>query len=113
VAPPYDVISPDAHRRLLSRDPRNVVRLDFPEDEPGDAPDERYRRAAHLLSSWRSDGTLRRDPRPAFYPYEQTYTLPGTDRTATRRGIFARVALEALGHGSGIRAHERTLAEPR
>lgn len=113
VAPPYDVISPETHRRLLSRDPRNVVRLDFPEDEAGDEPDERYRRAAHLLSAWRSDGTLRRDPRPALYPYEQTYTLPGTDRTATRRGIFARVGLEALGRGSGIRAHERTLAEPR
>ena len=113
VAPPYDVISPDAHRRLLAKDPHNVVRLDFPEDEAGDEPDERYRRAARLLSSWRSDGTLRRDPRPALYPYEQTYTLPGTDRTATRRGIFARVGLETLGGGSGIRAHERTLAEPR
>ena len=39
-----------------------MVRLDFPEDEAGDEPDERYRRAAHLLSAWRSDGTLRRDP---------------------------------------------------
>jgi uncharacterized protein (DUF1015 family) len=113
VAPPYDVISPEAHRRLLARDPRNVVRLDFPEDQAGDEPDERYRRAAHLLSAWRSDGTLRRDPRAALYPYEQTYTLPGTDRTATRRGVFARVALEPFGRESGIRAHERTLAEPR
>ena len=113
VAPPYDVISPETHRRLLERDSRNVVRLDFPADEPGDEPDERYRRAAHLLSSWRQDGTLRRDVRPALYPYEQTYTLPGTNRTATRRGIFAGVRLEPLGHGSGIRAHERTLAEPR
>ena len=113
VAPPYDVISPEIHRRLLARDSRNVVRLDFPEDQPGDEPEERYRRAARLLSSWRSDGTLRRDPRPALYPYEQLYAIPGTDRTATRRGILARVALEPLGSGSGIRAHERTLAEPR
>ena len=113
VAPPYDVISPEAHRRLLAREPRNVVRLDFPEDQAGDEPDERYRRAAHLLSAWRSDGTLRRDPRAALYPYEQTYTLPGTDRTATRRGVFARVVLEPFGAESGIRAHERTLAEPR
>ena len=113
VAPPYDVISPEAHRRLLAREPRNVVRLDFPEDQAGDEPDERYRRAAHLLSAWRSDGTLRRDPRAAIYPYEQTYTLPGTDRRATRRGVFARVVLEPFGPDSGIRAHERTLAEPR
>jgi uncharacterized protein (DUF1015 family) len=113
VAPPYDVISPEAHRHLLARDPRNVVRLDLPEDQAGDQPDERYRRAAHLLSAWRSDGTLRRDVRPALYPYEQTYTIPGTDRTATRRGVFARVVLEPFGPDSGVRAHERTLAEPR
>jgi uncharacterized protein (DUF1015 family) len=113
VAPPYDVISPEAHRRLLARDPRNVVRLDLPEDQAGDPPDERYRRAAHLLSAWRSDGTLRRDVRPALYAYEQTYRIPATDRSATRRGVFARVGLEPFGPASGIRAHERTLAEPR
>src|SRR6185503_8920850 len=113
VAPPYDVISPAAHRALLARDPRNVVRLDLPEDAAGDPPDERYRRAARVLSGWRIDGTLRRDPRPALYPYEQTYRIPGTDRTATRRGIFARVGLEAFGPDAGIRPHERTLAEPR
>jgi uncharacterized protein (DUF1015 family) len=113
VAPPYDVIAPDEHRRLLARDQHNVVRLDLPEEQPGDPEDERYRRAARLLSDWRSDGTLRRDPRPALYPYEQTYRVPGTDRSATRRGLFARVVLEPFGPTSGIRAHERTLAEPR
>src|SRR5690349_18935562 len=35
VAPPYDVISQDERRRLAARDPRNVVRLDLPQDEPG------------------------------------------------------------------------------
>jgi uncharacterized protein (DUF1015 family) len=113
VAPPYDVISPEAHRALLARDARNVVRLDLPEKEPGDPEDERYRRAARTLSEWRVDGTLRRDPRAALYPYEQTYRVPGTERMATRRGVFARVGLEPFGPGSGIRAHERTLAEPR
>jgi uncharacterized protein (DUF1015 family) len=113
VAPPYDVISPEEHKRLLARDPRNVVRLDLPHDEAGDPADERYRRAGRTLSAWRSDGTLRRDPRPAFYAYEQRYVIPGTDREATRRGVFARVGLEEFGPTSGIRAHERTLAEPR
>jgi uncharacterized protein (DUF1015 family) len=66
-----------------------------------------------LLSQWRSDGTLRRDPRPSLYAYEQTYRVPGTDREAVRRGVFARVGLEPLGPGSGVRAHERTLSGPR
>src|SRR4029450_14009559 len=87
-APPYDVISPEAHRRLLARDPRNVVRLDLPEAEPGDPEDERYRRAAHTLTQWRLDGTLHRDPRPALYAYEQTYRVPGSERIGTRRGVF-------------------------
>jgi uncharacterized protein (DUF1015 family) len=113
VAPPYDVIGPDEHRRLLARDPRNVVRLDLPVVEPGDEPDDRYRRAARLLSTWRSDGTLHRDPRPALYAYEQTYRVPGTSDERVRRGVFARVHLERFGPGSGIRPHERTMAEPR
>ena len=113
VAPPYDVIGPEEVRELLARDPRNVVRLDLPIAEPGDEPDERYRRAARLISTWRSDGTLHRDPRPALYPYEQSYTIPGTAEERVRRGVFARVGLEAFGPESGIRPHERTLAEPR
>ena len=113
VAPPYDVIGPDEVRKLLARDPRNVVRLDLPIGEPGDEPDERYRRAARLISTWRSDGTLHRDPRPALYAYEQAYTIPGTAEERVRRGVFARVGLEPFWPDSGIRPHERTLAEPR
>src|SRR5262245_16191221 len=63
VAPPYDVIDPERHARLLARDPRNAVRLDLPTVEAGDEPDDRYRRAARTLAAWRSDGTLRKDPR--------------------------------------------------
>ncbi len=41
VAPPYDVLSEHDRRRLFARNPKNVVRLDAPGDEPGDADDER------------------------------------------------------------------------
>jgi uncharacterized protein (DUF1015 family) len=113
VSPPYDVISPDQQKKLLARDPRNVVRLDFPPVEPGDQPDDRYRRAAKTLAAWRSDGTLHKDPRPAVYAYEQAYRVPGTAIDRTQRGFFARLRLEPFGPGSGVRPHERTLAAPR
>ncbi|HEX5823347.1 MAG TPA: DUF1015 domain-containing protein [Candidatus Limnocylindrales bacterium] len=113
VAPPYDVLSVDDRARLLARHPRNVVRLDAPSDEAGDEADERYRRAARTLAAWRSDGTLHRDPRAAIYVSEQVYRVPGTDLERTQRGFFGRLRLEPLESGSGVLAHERTLAGPR
>ena len=113
VAPPYDVIGAAEHERLLARHPANVVRLDLPRDEPGDEPDDRYRRAARTLAGWRSDGTLHKDPHPSIYVYEQTYRVPGTDIARTQRGFFARLRLEAFGPGAGVLPHERTLAGPR
>ncbi len=113
VAPPYDVIGPAEHERLLARHPANVVRLDLPAAEPRDEPDDRYRRAARVLAGWRSDGTLHKDPHPSIYVYEQTYRVPDTDVSRTQRGFFARIRLEPFGPGSGVLPHERTMSGPR
>ena len=113
VAPPYDVIGPAEQRRLLDRHPKNVVRLDLPTLEPGDEPDDRYRRAARTLAAWRSDGTLHKEARPSIYVYEQTYRVPGSGVERTQRGFFGRLKLEAFGPGSGVLPHERTLEAPR
>jgi uncharacterized protein (DUF1015 family) len=113
VAPPYDVIGPEEHARLLARHDANVVRLDLPEDGPGDEPDDRYRRAARTLAAWRSGGVLRKDPHPSIYVYEQAYRVPGTDVERTQRGFFARVRLGPFGRETGVLAHERTLSGPK
>jgi uncharacterized protein (DUF1015 family) len=109
-APPYDVIGPAEYERLLARHPANIVRLDRPTEEDGDAPDDRYRRAARTLAAWRSDGTFRKDRHPSIYVYEQAYRVPGTDVMRTQRGFFARLRLERFGPDSGVRPHERTLS---
>ena len=113
VSPPYDVIGPDLHRELLARHSRNAVRLDLPTAEPREDPDERYRRAARTLAAWRQDGTLRKDPRPSVYVYEQAYRVPGTEVDRTQRGFFARLRIEPFGPGSGVLPHEKTLAGPK
>jgi uncharacterized protein (DUF1015 family) len=113
VAPPYDVIGPERHRELLARHPRNAVRLDLPEVVPGEDPDERYRRVARTLTAWRSDGALRKDPKPSVYAYEQTYRVPGTGLERTRRGFLARLRIEPFGPGSSVLPHERTLSGPK
>ena len=113
VAPPYDVLSDQDQDRLKARHPKNVIRIDAPMVEPGDAEDDRYRRAARTLAAWRSDGTFRKDPRPSIYVYEQTYRVPGTTTERTQRGFFARLRLEPFEPGSGVLPHERTLAGAR
>lgn len=113
VSPPYDVISATEQQALLARDSHNVVRLDLPADEPGDGPDDRYRRAARTFAAWRSDGSFHKDPKPSLYAYEQTYRVPGTDVARTQRGFFGRLRLEPFGPGSGVLPHERTLSGPK
>ncbi|HEY3523492.1 MAG TPA: DUF1015 domain-containing protein [Candidatus Limnocylindrales bacterium] len=113
IAPPYDVISPARQDELLARDPRNVIRVELPPSEPGEEPDAQYRRAARTLAEWRSDGTLRKDPRASLYVYEESYCPPGDASPRTQRGIFARLRLEPFGPDSGVRRHERTLSGPK
>jgi uncharacterized protein (DUF1015 family) len=112
LAPPYDVISPALRDALLARGPHNVVRLELPEERPGDAsPAERYARAAATLAAWRAAGLLALDPRPAFYLYHQAFEWRGSRHV--RRGFFVLVRLESPGPAAAIRPHERTLAAPR
>ena len=111
--PPYDVIGAELHKTLLGRHPANAVRLDLPEAQAGEEPEERYRRAARTLAGWRVDGTVRKDPMPSIYAYEQTYRVPGGDQVRMQRGFFARLRLEELVPGSGVLPHERTLSAPK
>ena len=111
VAPPYDVISTAERAELAARDPHNVVRLILPEGE-GDA---KYGNAARILAEWTSSGALVRDPEPAFYRYDQTFTPPGApegSRPITRRGFLALVKLVPLS-ARIVLPHERTLSGPK
>jgi uncharacterized protein (DUF1015 family) len=66
------------------------------------APDEApFTHAARLLQLWKSRGVLARDPRPAFYVWEQK------SAGAPRRGLVAGVRLRADGAGE-LRPHEKT-----
>jgi uncharacterized protein (DUF1015 family) len=110
VAPPYDVISAGEREALAARSPYNVVRLILPEGEG----DSKYARAGELLSRWREDGVLVRDPEPAFYRYDQTFVPPGGrgGPTLTRRGFLALVRLVPFADAI-VLPHERTLSGPK
>ncbi|MCA1689038.1 MAG: DUF1015 domain-containing protein [Actinobacteria bacterium] len=105
VAPPYDVIDADQRAALVAQSPFNAVEIDLPEGE------DRYRKAAALLETWRLDGVVAQDAEPALFALTQDYTGPdGAQRT--RQGFFARVRVTDYGPGR-IRPHERTHPGPK
>lgn len=102
VAPPYDVISPEARERLRARSPHNVVRLTLPDSEE---------QAARDLAAWRASGVLVRDEAPAAWALAQEYV--GPDGVARRReGIVASLRAEPYERGV-VLPHERTHAGPK
>ncbi|MHB1538630.1 MAG: DUF1015 domain-containing protein [Solirubrobacteraceae bacterium] len=118
-APPYDVISAQQRQQLIARSPYNVVAVDIPRigadgrlgrqphDDPAHDP---YLAAAERFASWRQRGAIVADTTPAFWVHTQEYTGPdGIART--RRGFFAKVAIEEYGAGK-VRPHERTHPGP-
>src|SRR5438270_13417708 len=110
VAPPYDVVDPALHQALYDRSPHNAIRLELNKPEPGDAPDDRYARAARLLRDWQRDGVLKQDSARGLYVCHQEYEVEG--KRFTRRGVLARVHLEPFGAGQ-IYAHEETMPGPK
>ncbi len=110
VAPPYDVIGKELQDELYRRHPSNVVRLILNRDEPGDAEDARYGRAAKFLRSWRQQGVLLEESDAALYVYHQVFEEGG--RTITRRGVLVRCRLEKFGEGN-IFPHEQTHSGPK
>lgn len=109
VAPPYDVISPEAQERYHARHPHNVVRLILgKEGGEGAVGEDRYTRAARTFADWRADGILRRDPAPGLYLYEQEFSV-GEGHRLRRRGFMALVRLEEY-DAKVIFPHERTFS---
>ena len=112
VAPPYDVISPEAQERYHARHPHNVVRLILAREGGEDASGrDRYERASRTFTAWQADGVLRRDPESGIYLYEQEFSL-GEGHRIRRRGFMALMRLAGY-EEKVVFPHERTFAKYR
>ncbi len=113
VTQPYDKISPQMQEDYYAASPYNLVRIilgkRMPADQAGDNP---YTRAAGFLGDWRSQGVLAQDAEPSLYFYSQSFTVPGTQTQAERRGFIGLGRLEDYSAQIVFR-HEQTLAKPK
>jgi len=115
ICPPYDVIKGTMRDDLLAKSPYNIVNVELPEASAsgsavtgGEA--EKYESAAGFLREWRAEGILVQGD-PAFYLYEQEFTLPGTSVLKKRRGVLGALELEEF--GDTVKPHEHTLSGPK
>ncbi len=120
VAPPYDVISPQAQEALYKKHPQNVVRLILNKETPQDHPgDNRYTRSAGFYRQWLKDGILARDAQPHFYFLQEEFSpsilpfAPGNlPSKIIRQGFIGLIRLEEYSAGV-VLPHEKTQTKPR
>lgn len=111
IAPPYDVVDATLQQSLLARSPFNSIRVELPEEKPGDNEAEnRYTRAAYAIKEWQGEDIIRQDSLRHLYVLEQEFTVEG--KAYKRRGFIARVRLEPFGKGQ-IYPHEETMSGPK
>ncbi len=112
IAPPYDVINTEERGGLEKQHPANVIRLILNEPCEGDTDtNNQYTRAALLMQTWISEGTLVRDTVAHYYIYEQTFIAPD-GISYTRRALIAQVKLHPF-KNRVIYPHEKTHAAPK
>jgi uncharacterized protein (DUF1015 family) len=113
VTQPYDKITPEMQQDYYEANPHNLVRIILGKRLPGDGETENvYTRATASFRDWRQSGVLRQDPEPALYSYSQTFTIPGSEARAERRGFIALGRLEDYSAGVVFR-HELTHSGPK
>ena len=114
VTQPYDKISAHMQSRYYRSSPYNLVRVIRGQAHAEDnAQNNVYLRASRCYRSWIDDGILVADSKPAIYPYDQEYEVPGRPESKkVRRGFIAVCRLEDYS-ARVIHPHEQTLSAPK
>lgn len=111
-APPYDIISDEKRTELYERSPYNIVRIDYGMDQAGDsAENNKYTRAGKTLKDWIANQILIQEDAPAFYVYEEVFSLKGETQKSFK-GILSLVQLEEFSKGI-ILPHEQTISKAK
>jgi len=117
IAPPYDVLDHESKARLVAASPNNISVIDLPHlPAKTVGPDEAYVGAGKTYRQWLDEGVLVRRDTPAFFVYQQTYTVAGGTggQTFQRRGLIGNVKVQPFGTSpdglGGIHPHEQTFS---
>ena len=110
-APPYDMISSEQRQELYNKSEYNVVRLDCGTTLDSDNEREnKYTRSEECLKDWLEKEILVYEDKPAFYIYEQIFSLGNEEPSHSLKGIIGLVKIEDASENI-IRPHEETIEQ--
>lgn len=111
IAPPYDVITPEERRFLLSLSKYNSARLILGDEKTGDFfEDEFYTGTKELIKQWHEEKILCKREQPGLFFLHQFFTGPDGEQHI-RKGFIALMPIEDIGPET-VRAHEKTHKGP-
>ncbi len=112
-APPYDIIPPEKQQELYNGNENNIIRIDFGVDFNTDTETEnRYTRSGAFLKEWIENEVLIREDKPAFYIYEQIFSLNDGKPAHSLKGILSLVELREFAEGV-VLPHEFTISKAK
>ena len=112
LAPPYDVISEETQKELLTGHPFNVIRLEYGQLIDTDTDiDNRYTRSKETLTEWIYSGILIQDRQPAVYVYGQEFGDEDGEKLVNK-GVICLVHLDDFETGKII-PHEQILLKAK
>lgn len=112
-APPYDMISSEQQQELYDKSQYNIVRLDYGMSFDSDNESEnKYTRSAKYLKDWLDKEILVYENKPAFYIYEQIFSLGDEEPSHSLKGIIGLVKIEDTSK-QVIKLHEETIEKDK
>ena len=110
--PPYDIISPDEQEAFYKAHPANVIRLEYGKTYDADTDaNNRYTRAAADLKAFIDEQLLITEEQPAFYLYEEIFTLKGGE-VKSFKGFMGLTELAEFSEKI-VLPHEETLSKAK
>lgn len=112
-APPYDIISRQEQEELFNKNEHNIIRVDYAPECDGDSEsDNRYTRSGAYLKKWIEEQALIRESKPAFYIYEQIFSLSDGKPAHSLKGILSLVELREFAD-KVVLPHEETISKAK
>ena len=112
-APPYDIIPKEGQQELYNKNENNIIRIDYGMEFDTDTEENnRYTRSGDFLNKWLEEQVLIKEDSPAFYIYEQIFSLDDGKPVHSLKGIISLVELREFADNI-ILPHEYTISKAK